>query len=519
METCKAIINEGPRKGKICQFPPGANFYCGRHLRNKEYDDGISSGKKWCRFFFRGCNNQVTNDLSCEDCKQGLSKKKFPCKHEGCKFKVLDEGFCKKHERDKYFIEEKEKGIKYCDINRGCFTILNKQKSCDTCLEKHRKKDAKIYSKRKELIKIAEMTGSNTRSCINCTKDYQAFKTKMNKDSMNCQDCSKKQVEQDKKREDRERNYKQERLKNLEISYKNHIESSLKRGYGDFELNFEEFKIIVTTPCYYCNSIKEDEANGIDRLNNDIGYTKENCVPSCWKCNRMKHFYNPEFFLEKCKIITKEKIPDKVFYLKWTLYYTRTAFRNYTTYKRESEQIRKLPFELTQTQWDWLTRSPCYLCGYQDIHGIGIDRVDNTIRKYTIENCRPCCGSCNLMKNDTPLQEFIDQCILISNTHPIIKQFNIISKNPLKGPEQKGHLMNPEDRTHWKSKGLYYAILSDTATGFQESFKEVFTIDEFKELCKSVKESTNEVALSLLKTTLNTLKTRKYRLSHKVREK
>jgi hypothetical protein len=225
----------------------------------------------------------------------------------------------------------------------------------------------------------------------------------------------------------------------------------------------------------------------------------------------MKHFYNPEFFLEKCKIITKEKIPDKNFYSKWALYYTRTNNRNFTTYKREAEETRKLPFEITQGQWDWLTRSPCYLCGYQDAHGIGIDRVDNTVRKYTIENCRPCCGSCNSMKNDFSLQEFVEQCKTISDANHIIKEYNIISTNPLKDPEDKGHIMNPDDRTHWKSKGLFYAILSHTAHTFQESFKEVFSIDEFNELCKSVKESTKEAAISLLKDTLIKLKKRKYR--------
>ena len=45
--TCKAIIQEGPRKNKECLFPPAENGYCGRHLRNKLYDDdGIKEGKK-----------------------------------------------------------------------------------------------------------------------------------------------------------------------------------------------------------------------------------------------------------------------------------------------------------------------------------------------------------------------------------------------------------------------------------------------------------------------------------------
>ena len=120
------------------------------------------------------------------------------------------------------------------------------------------------------------------------------------------------------------------------------------------------------------------------------------------------------------------------------------------------------------------------------------------------------------MKNEDSLQEFIEQCKLISKQWSSSSSFNIvpISKNPLKEAEEKGHLMKSEDRTHWKSKGLFYAILSDTALAFQESYKEVFSLDEFTELCKTVKESHRDTALSLLKDTLSKLKKRKYRLKH-----
>lgn len=119
------------------------------------------------------------------------------------------------------------------------------------------------------------------------------------------------------------------------------------------------------------------------------------------------------------------------------------------------------------------------------------------------------------MKNDTPLEDFLEQCKVISNTWSKSTAFNLvpISKNPLKDAEVKGHRMNSEDRVHWKSKGLYYAILSDTAKAFQESYKAVFTEIEFNELCKIVKESTKEVALSFIKNTLGKLKKRKYRLT------
>ena len=339
---------------------------------------------------------------------------------------------------------------------------------------------------------------------------FEQYNTKYGKDSVNCKECSEKQAVQDAKRKDRVRNFKEERRNNLEDSYKRQISESLKRGYGDFEPSFDEYKTLVTSPCHYCKHYIEAEAIGIDRVNNDIGYTRENCVPACWKCNRMKHFYHPIFFLEKCKILTKETIPTKDFYAKWSLYYTRSCYHNYTTYKREAEE-RSLPFELTQQQWDWLTRSQCYLCGYQDARGIGIDRLDNTVRKYSLENCRPCCGSCNSMKGELPLQDLLDQCISISQAHPTGEAFQHIpiTKNPLRSDVI-------EDRVHWKAKGLYYAILSDAAYSFFNLYKDTLTEEEFATLCSETKVSEKATAIASLSSLLERLRKRRFRKNTKV---
>ena len=138
MGTCKAVVQEGSRKGQGCKFPGGENLYCDRHQRNYQHDKLISEGKIPCRLFFRGCDNllESSSPPSCKSCREKLSIKSSPCKHEGCKFKTTGEKYCKKHERDKYYDEEKEKGIKYCDVARGCFTLCETGlKSCRKCLD------------------------------------------------------------------------------------------------------------------------------------------------------------------------------------------------------------------------------------------------------------------------------------------------------------------------------------------------------------------------------------------------
>jgi hypothetical protein len=507
MALCKAVVQEGPRKGQGCKFPPAEHGYCDRHERNRLYDLGIQEGKKWCRFFFRGCSTELTaedisgNQVSCCECRGKLTKKQHPCEHTGCPFKVLESGFCKKHERDKYRKEEIEKGIKYCDIARGCFTLCEKDKhSCDACLEKQRTADNEKYAKRKQLSRVLQtVTHTTQRVCAQCGKDFEKYITRSGKESVNCTACNTAQAKQDEKRKERIRNYKEERTKHMDNYFKEYVTSAAKRGY-QMDLQFDVFSLLVAAECHYCGHKTEGEVNGIDRVDNSIGYQEDNCVTACWRCNRMKHVYPKDFFLEKCKLFSTRSLADKSFYTKWKDYYHRSCFRNLNAYKKEAEQ-RGLPFELTEEEWTHLTRSACYLCGYQSAKGVGIDRVDNTIRAYTFVNCRPCCGSCNTMKGEIELQELVEQCTRI-------RQYTC----PQETTEIVDTAEQPVQRTHWKALGLYYAILSDSADSFVDMYSSVYSFAEFTELCRLIKESTKEQGVKTLQTLLQTLKKRKQRV-------
>lgn len=107
----------------------------------------------------------------------------------------------------------------------------------------------------------------------------------------------------------------------LFASYKN---ASKKRGH-QFELTLEEFIKLIEQECYYCgdsgsnihshfkrrkSSPKSTKYlyNGIDRINNDIGYTKDNCVPCCKPCNISKHTLTQDYFIERAyKIVEREE--------------------------------------------------------------------------------------------------------------------------------------------------------------------------------------------------------------------
>lgn len=410
MIVCKAIIQEGANKGNRCtRHTENTHGYCGKHLRVKQYDDGIAEGIRWCRYFFRGCNNTLASEsVTCNSCLD-LRKKQTPqCKHAECKFASKpDSLFCGKHQRDKYRLEEIEKGIRYCNIDRGCFAVCREgYASCDACLDTKRQHDNARLAQRKTINKQLRACHNDIRVCQNCGKEFTKFATAHGADSTKCNTCYEAQKRAEEDRCTRNRNYKEEKLNHIKSYFKRFTFESHKRGY-DVRLTFEEYKDLVTKPCYYCNYYSETEAIGIDRVNNSLHYyAKDNCVPCCEACNRIKHIYHPLFLVEKANIVAQRKVPTVEFYAKWSTYYTRSVNNLYSKYKKEAEG-RNLTFLLSELEWDRLIRQPCYLCNYRQSEGIGLDRFDNGIRSYTLENSRPCCGSCNMMKHYMPHASFV----------------------------------------------------------------------------------------------------------------
>lgn len=102
-------------------------------------------------------------------------------------------------------------------------------------------------------------------------------------------------------------------------SAKNELFSAYKSGakhrHLTFDLTKEEFLNITSQDCYYCkskpSSIQRDGKknpesyiyNGIDRINNDLGYTLANSIPCCSFCNIAKHHNSQEYFLNRIKDI------------------------------------------------------------------------------------------------------------------------------------------------------------------------------------------------------------------------
>lgn len=55
-----------------------------------------------------------------------------------------------------------------------------------------------------------------------------------------------------------------------------------------FSISFQKFYLVLTSKCYICGIDGKQNEIGIDRLNNNKGYTEFNVMSCCWNCNRMK---------------------------------------------------------------------------------------------------------------------------------------------------------------------------------------------------------------------------------------
>ncbi len=95
------------------------------------------------------------------------------------------------------------------------------------------------------------------------------------------------------------------RLDDVAFKYKKLIRSNKDRY--EVEITEEDYcKLITNSVCYYCGDpIDISRSNGkyaIDRLDNNLGYIKNNCVPCCSECNLVK---GNRYTEEEFKIIVK----------------------------------------------------------------------------------------------------------------------------------------------------------------------------------------------------------------------
>lgn len=110
-------------------------------------------------------------------------------------------------------------------------------------------------------------------------------------------------------------------LNELYASYKR---SAKLRGLS-FDIAKDSFNILVKMDCLYCGETpiaryrstkgyqKPLAYNGIDRVNNNIGYEESNCVPCCKRCNIIKsNLSSKELILHLRKMVDRHNMWERI---------------------------------------------------------------------------------------------------------------------------------------------------------------------------------------------------------------
>ena len=397
------------------------NQYCTKHQIWIFLDDTAALGKKACVNYVRGCREQLDTSYKfsrCEDCLK-RDREKDKEKREAAKKKETDN-----------VIKTGNKLCSFCHIEQHIDQFQGikggETKTCSDCREKFKKLDAnRDKAHRNAIARKNERKPENVAVKKKWKEDnYEKvvgywMKSRQNKIEKNGVDeYQKKNAENAKKW--RENNpekvliINENKRKNLKLQYNVYFRSARDKNL-DFQLSYEEYEKIVCGKCYYCGIIADKGFNGIDRKDQKQGYFIENCVNCCQMCNYMKKSLSDKIFIKRIEhILVYNKIVENG-NLYPEIFANHIYGVNYRTYRHRANE-KKFDFEITEQQFNEITKKDCYICGKQNSseHRNGIDRYDSNIG-YLIENCRSCCGECNYMKNNYDYRDMFEKFKLVYN--------------------------------------------------------------------------------------------------------
>lgn len=332
-EACKATIKSQNGEEKRCWRPAKENGYCGKHTTAAEIQDAIEKGLIKCKTY--RCTTMIDkSSIVCPECleRKEEEKKKHPrCaalieqhKNKGkqCSQAAVEDGFCGKHsKRGKLAEVAKSMNRRICDDGkRSCKNFTEDQKlHCNECLKKSRLEDIIRHTARKE----------KPDTCYGCGKSPFIKAKGVLGELQQCEECYEKMLEVELNRKKRERNYNAERTKYIETTFNAKKTNAIGRNMA-FHISFDFFKELVNKQCIYCGEKKENEINGIDRVDSTQGYIESNCVPCCSTCNFMKGELIQQSFLNQIKKIYKYRIENNTEFITDTVDVINNKTRYYT---------------------------------------------------------------------------------------------------------------------------------------------------------------------------------------------
>ena len=421
---CENAVPIGRCAKECCNAKSTAeNKYCKKHQLCVFIDETESLGKRNCKNVIRGCVAQLDSEyefVRCEPCRKREKER-----DDARKAKALENAaktqeqenpqtrFCKNCEKTKpldEFVGAKNKGyVKSCKDCRETWIQNDKKRD-----KEHRNALEREASKKPERIAVKkawEEANSEVREKIGkksrakrAAKDIDGYLQHNANVMKNWRDRNPEKME--------EANRK--RRESIEAHFKIYQRSARLKKL-QFTFSDEEFKEMVVKPCYYCGIVDEKGFNGIDRMNQSVGYIQSNGVSCCIMCNWMKGSLDSATFIKRTRHIhsfTKNTENPQ----KYPECFPDAKCVSYASYRSRAEK-KELEFALSKDDYKTITEQDCYLCGKKstETNTNGIDRMDNAIG-YTIENSKACCKECNHMKNSYALEDLLAKIDSIQNT-------------------------------------------------------------------------------------------------------
>jgi len=345
----------------------------------------------------------------------GCKKRKYPGK-DMCKSHYYQHGLTQTDKKD-----EDGKSLLICP---KCVTFMPKDgfinklgkvsKNCSACLEHSReveknrpKRDQSAYYKKYEQrpeVKAMrkKYKEDNPEIATKGWMDYRARQFENNKEEYLAKNA-KNMIKW--KAKNPEKVAIAKKKKNANPHYKlQYYKRRAEEDGREWSITDEEALDMFHDKCHFCDSI-EATINGIDRVNNSLGYTTDNTVACCSMCNYMKNTLDIVTFLKRCiHIASYNELLTEQFYSEAFADFTVTSF---ASYKKRAEK-KNIEFTMTEDTYNKLIDEPCYMCGKDNCKN-GIDRIDNS-KGYCDGNITACCYCCNVMKKNFELQDVLNKC-------------------------------------------------------------------------------------------------------------
>ena len=417
IKTCDKCIDRGKQtrektasevilcEKEGCSYKKSAeNVYCGLHQICLFENETLRLGKKLCRNYVRGCRTQLDMDYAFVRCEPCLQKDRTLDKEK--RANIVDATTCttcfqKRPPED--FIGLCGEAVKTCGVCRESNRRQNEKRDKEHVRELDRKN-----SKKPERIAVKnEWVENNYEKVAINWMNYRQRKIEENGTEAYLKKCAETMMNWRENNPEHVNEINKLSMENINYAYSDYKKRALDSRHC-FELSYEQFESLVKMPCYYCGIIQDKGFNGLDRQDQQNGYTIANSVSCCRMCNFMKGAVDNITFLHRVEhILTQNNlIVDGNYYSE--------AFHNhkgssYSMYKCGADE-RNYIFEITLEEFNKLILENCYICGKQsdETHKNGLDRFDNDIG-YTIANVNACCGQCNYMKKDIEYDVFIYQ--------------------------------------------------------------------------------------------------------------